>query len=220
MGIASAFAYSMLSKKKLPSKYYDNLDYDDLKKGQYGQLKSGYISSSTPLHSGYGDALYSKSAAGNKWGKTGKDSYGYKKGTGTSGLYIYNDPKVAQQKQQQAYQQQLQATASAAATANTKQLQILQSEKSAISKMMADYSAQVKAQAEAQAKAQKEAAAAAAASSANQSMMGKSANLQIQTASDTPKTAGTQSFKKLKNQFKINPSYNALGTLKSGTLNI
>ena len=51
-------------------------------------------------------------------------------------------------------------------------------------------------------------------------MMGKSANLQLQPASGTPKTAGTQGFKKLKNQFKINPSYNALGTMKSGTLNI
>lgn len=151
----------------------------------------------------------------------GKD--GLKKNYSTAAYYKKDeqDPKIVKmQQQQQAFQQQMQATANASAAANTKQLQIIQSEKSAVSKMMADYSAQVKAQAEAQAKAQKEAAAAAAASSANQSMMGKSANLQLQTASDTPKTAGTQGFKKLKNQFKINPSYNALGTLKSGTLNI
>tara|TARA_R110001606_G_scaffold347944_1_gene497393 strand:- start:83 stop:712 length:630 start_codon:yes stop_codon:yes gene_type:complete len=137
---------------------------------------------------------------------------------------IRNGPATRMAQQQQVYQQQMQATANASAAANTKQLQIIQSEKSAVSKMMADYSAQVKAQAEAQAKAQKEAqkkaAAALAASSANQSMMGKSANLQLQPASGTPKTAGTQGFKKLKNQFKINPSYNALGTMKSGTLNI
>ena len=217
MSKATAFAYSKISEKNLPSEYYDNLTYDDFKEGKYGKLKSGYISSSTPLHSGYGSSLYSKDPkkvttqynpkVGNKYGMT-------------EGLYIYDDPKAKQQQQQQEFQQQLQATADASAAANTEQLQIIQTEKSAVSKMMADYSAQVKAQAEAQAKAQKEAAVAAAASAANQSMMGKSPNLQLQTASDTPKTAGTQGFKKLKNQFKINPSYNALGTMKSGTLNI
>lgn len=153
------------------------------------------------------------------WSGAGKDGLKKKSTTKTANFYDKNaeNPLVTQQK---AFQQQMQASANAAAAANTKQLQIIQSEKSAVSKMMAEYSAQVKAEAEAKAKAQKEATEAAAASSANQSMMGKSANLQLQTASDTPKTAGTQGFKKLNNQFKINPSYNALGTMKSGTLNI
>ena len=127
-------------------------------------------------------------------------------GTGTGGLQKQKDALAAQ----------------AALTAEDikKQLQIVQGEKSAVSKMTQDYTAMLMQETEAKAKAQKEATASAATASANQLMLGKSTNLQLQPASGTPKTAGTQGFKKLKNQFKINPSYNSLGTMKSGTLNI
>ena len=210
-GLAAAFGYDglMRSMGGDTSKYYDVPSFDDYSKGKSAKLKSGYISSRTPLHSGYGAALYSKAATGDKYGRIGKDSYGYKKGTGTPGLYIYNDPKAAEQQRQQAYQQQLQATASRTQSDIAKQLRIVQSEKSAVSKMTSDYTAMLQKEADAKAKAQEEARLAmekqkvgAATSAANQARQGQTANLQIQPASQTPKTGGTKIFKKRKlNQF-------------------
>jgi len=218
MGLASVFAFDQLSKNNLPSQYYNNLDYDDFKKGQYGQLKSGYISSSTPLHSGYGDALYSKPSKKIVTKRNPKVGNTY----GTSpGLYIYNDPKVAQQQQQQAYQQQLQATADASAAANTKQLQILQNERSAISKMTQDYTAMLQKEADAKAKAQEAARISAATSAANQSRSGQTANLQIQPASSTPKTAGTDAFRIRKRRGSDQKQLaSSLNIGQSNTLNI
>ena len=221
MSLSNAFAYSTISKNNLPSEFYNNLSYDDFKKGQYAQLKPGYISSSTPLHSGYGDALYSKASTGNKYGRIGKDSYGYRKGTGTPGLYIYNDPKFVQQQQQQAYQQQLQATAARTQEDIAKQLQIVQSEKSAVSKMTQDYTAMLQEEADRRVKAQEEARVSAATSAANQSRQGQTANLQIQPAFSTPQTAGTQPFKRRKDQFKITkPAYSGLSISQSGMVNV
>lgn len=201
MSIAAAFGYDKLMRSMGggASKYYDVPSFDDYSKGKSAKLKSGYISSSTPLHSGYGDTLYSKASkkiVTRRNPKTG-DTYGM-----SPGLYIYNDPKVAQQQQQQAYQQQLQSTADASAAANTKQLQILQNERSAISKMTQDYTAMLKKEADAKAKAQEEARLAmenqrvgAATAAANQSRSGQAPNLQIQPASSTPLTAGTGAFR-------------------------
>ena len=107
------------------------------------------------------------------------------------------DPKIAaMQQQQQAYQQQLQATANASAAANTKQLQSLQRERSAVSKMTQDYTAMLKKEADAKAKAQEEARVSAATSAANQARQGQTANLQIQPASKTEAKGGTSLFKK------------------------
>ena len=224
MSLAQVFAYGA-AKKIFGSgdlkKYYKQPGYDDYKSGKGFSLKPGYISSSTPLHSGYGDALYSKAAKGNQYGRTGKDSYGYKKGSGFPGLYIYTDPKEAQRQQQQAYQQQLQATADATAADITKQLQIVQSEKSAVSKMTQDYTAMLQKEADAKAKAQEEARVSAATSAANQARQGQTSNLQIQPASSTSKTAGTGAFRIRKkrgaNQQQLASSLN-IG--QSNTLNI
>ena len=162
-------------------------------------LKSGYISSSTPLHSGYGNALYSqdpRKVVTRRNPKVG-NTYGM-----SPGLYIYNDPKVAQQQQQQAYQQQLQATASKSQADIAKQLQIVQREKSAVSKMTQEYTAMLQLEADRRVKAQEEARVSAATSAANQARQGQTSNLQIQPASQTPKTGGTKTFKKRKlNQF-------------------
>ena len=134
-------------------------------------------------------------------------------------MYIYNYPKVAQQQRQDAYQQQLQATAARTQADIAKQLQIVQSEKSAVSKMMAEYTAQLTAEADRKKKADEAARVAAATSAANQSRQGQTANLQIQPASSTPKTAGTQPFKR--RQLQFNPqTYGAVASTKSGTLNI
>ena len=132
------------------------------------------------------------------------------------------DPKIAaMQQQQQTYQQQLQATANASAAANTKQLQILQGEKSAISKMTQEYTAMLQEEADRKVKAQEEARVSAATSAANQSRQGQTANLQIQPASSTPQTAGTQPFKRRKDQFKITkPAYSGLSISQSGMVNV
>lgn len=220
MGLVAAGIFGHMQKDNpLPRQYYNNLSFDDFTKGQYGQLKPGYISSPVPLHSGYGGALYGKKS------KTGPGPYssfyngGSRGDETTPGLYIYNDPKVAQQQQQQAYQQQLQATAAAAAAANTKQLQIIQGEKSAVSKMTQEYTAMLQKEADAKAKAQEAARVSAATSTANQARQGQTSNLQIQPASGTSKTAGTQAFKRRQLQFKPQ-TYGAIASTKSGTLNI
>ena len=223
MSIAAAFGYDSLlrSMKGGTGDYFDVPSFDDYKKGTSAKLKSGYISSSTPLHSGYGNAVYSIAPTGDKYGRIGKDSYGYKKGTGTSGLYIYKDPKAAEQQRQQAYQQQLQDTAARTQADIAKQLKIVQSEKSAVSKMTEDYTKMLQEEADRRAKAEEKARVSAATSAANQARQGQTANLQIQPAASTPQTAGTQPFKRRKDQFKINtPAYSGLSISQSGMVNV
>lgn len=93
-GIAYAFGYDSLLKsmKGGAGKYYNVPNFKDYAKGKKSELKDGYISSSVRLHSGYGRPEYSRSPTGDRYGRTGKDSYGYIKGSGTAGLYIYKDP--------------------------------------------------------------------------------------------------------------------------------
>jgi hypothetical protein len=130
------------------------------------------------------------------------------------------DPRfVAAEQQQQAFQQQLQATAARTQADIAKQLKIVQNEKSAVSKMMEDYSNQLKAEAERKEKVAQAERVAVATSAANQARSGQQSNLQIQPASVAPKTAGTQSFKR--RQLQFNPqTYGSVASIKSGTLNI
>jgi len=201
MSIYSAMLFSGLRSKynsKELKKYYNQpKDYDDYKKSvkkgeQPYTLKEGYISSQTPLHSGYGPALSSTPAIKSKRynPKIGNRDYTI------PGLYIYNDTKVAQQQQQRAYQQQLQATASRSQADIAKQLKIVQNERSAVAKLSADYSKMLKDEADRRVKAQEEAKIAAATTAANQSRQGQTNNVQIQPASQTPRTGGTKVFKK------------------------
>ena len=202
MSIYSSMLFSGLRNqygKGDVKKYYNQpKDYDDFKKSaKKGKnpysLKEGYISSQTPLHSGYGEALFaqpSRQIVTRRNPKVG-NTYGT-----SNGLYIYNDPKVAQQAQQRAYQQQLQATASRTQADIAKQLRIIQNEKSAVAKLSADYSKMLKDEADRRVKAQEEAKIAAATTAANQSRQGQTNNVQVQPASQTPKTGGTKIFKK------------------------
>lgn len=116
-------------------------------------------------------------------------------------------------RKQQEYAAQLQSSADAAAAANRKQLLQIQSEKSAVSKMTEDYTAMLQKEADRRVKAQEKARISAATSAANQARQGQTANLQIQPASSTPQTAGTQAFKRRKDQFKISqrPRYMGIG---------
>ena len=126
-------------------------------------------------------------------------------GTGTGGLQKQKDALAAQ--------------AAITQADIAKQLKIVQSEKSAVSKMTEEYTAMLQKEADAKAKAQEAARVSAATSAANQSRQGQTSNLQIQPASSTSKTAGTQPFKR--RQLQFNPqTYGGVSSMKSGTLNI
>ena len=97
--------------------------------------------------------------------------------------------------QQQQFQAQQAAITQATQSDIAKQLQIVQQEKSAVAKMQEEYAASLKAEADAKRKAQEEQQLALATAQANQARAGRQANLQIQPAGQTPRTAGTQRFK-------------------------
>ena len=97
--------------------------------------------------------------------------------------------------QQQQFQAQQAAITQATQSDIAKQLQIVQQEKSAVAKMQEEYAASLKAEADAKRKAQEEARIALTTAQANQARTGRQANLQIQPAGQTPRTAGTQRFK-------------------------
>jgi hypothetical protein len=79
-----------------------------------------------------------------------------------------------------------------------------------IAKQQADFNA-----------SQEAAAQAGAIAAANQSRSGQTANFQIQPASSTPKTGGTQPFKRRRDQFKISkPNYSGLSISKSEMVNV
>jgi len=106
-----------------------------------------------------------------------------------------DDPGIAIRQQQQQFQAQQAAITQATQSDIAKQLQIVQQEKSAVAKMQEEYAASLKAEADAKRKAQEEAQLALRTSQANQARAGRQANLQIQPAGQTPRTAGTQRFK-------------------------
>ena len=106
-----------------------------------------------------------------------------------------DDPGIAIRQQQQQFQAQQAAITQATQSDIAKQLQIVQQEKSAVAKMQEEYTASLKAKADADRKAQEESRIALATAQANQARAGRQANLQIQPAGQTPRTAGTQRFK-------------------------
>ena len=198
-GIAAAFGYDKMRRSLKGAKdYYAIPSFKDYaKKGKKAELKEGYISSRTPLHSGYGRPEYSQRPGKDKFGRIGKDSYGTIKGSGSAGLYIYKDPGF--QKPAPA------APAPAAApaplmpqiSAASQQYQAdAQALSDKIAKQQADFNASQAAAVKAREIAEQTRVRNFAIQSANQSRSGQTANLQIQPASSTPKTAGTQTFKK------------------------
>ena len=106
-----------------------------------------------------------------------------------------DDPGIAIRQQQQQFQAQQAAITQATQSDIAKQLQIVQQERSAVAKMQEEYAASLKAKADADRKAQEEARIALTTAQANQARAGRQANLQIQPAGQTPRTAGTQRFK-------------------------
>ena len=106
-----------------------------------------------------------------------------------------DDPGIAIRQQQQQFQAQQAAITQATQSDIAKQLQIVQQEKSAVAKMQEEYAASLQAEADAKRKAQEEQQLALTTAQANQARAGRQANLQIQPAGQTPRTAGTQRFK-------------------------
>lgn len=189
--------------------YYDTSN-------QFGdpKLKPGYISSSTPI--GGFKELAQFNIQGN-----------VKKGGGygdPATLFIYEDPSVAANQQlaarQQAFEQGFAQTAAATQSDIAKQLQILQSEKSAITKMTEDYTKMMEAEAAARQKALEDAALAQKVSAANMMRSGVSANLQLGQQTTMPTIGGTQGFRRRSQQFNAPGSYGGLNTMANKTLNI
>ena len=121
--------------------------------------------------------------------------------------------------QQQAESQRQQAAAQSQADI-ARQLKIIQEEKSAVAKMQQDYSDMLIREAEARKKAQEEEKAMFRARQANQAMAGRAGALQIQGAGTTPRTAGTQQFRRRKAQFGTTTPYTGLSTIQSGMVNV
>ena len=101
-----------------------------------------------------------------------------------------------------------------------KQLKIVQGEKSAVSKMMADYSNMLIAEAQRKKEAEEQAARDLQTQRANQAMAGRSGSLQIQPAGSTPRTAGTQQFRRRAVQFGGGTPYTGLSQISSGMVNV
>tara|TARA_A100001201_G_C3992575_1_gene172006 strand:+ start:45 stop:662 length:618 start_codon:yes stop_codon:yes gene_type:complete len=121
--------------------------------------------------------------------------------------------------QQQAEAQRQQSAAQSQADI-ARQLKIVQEEKSAVAKMQQDYSDMLIREAEARKKAQEEEKAMFRARQANQAMAGRAGALQIQGAGTTPRTAGTQQFRRRKAQFGTTTPYTGLSKIQSGMVNV
>ena len=100
------------------------------------------------------------------------------------------------------------------------QLKILQGEKSSIAKMQNEYSQMLIKEAERRKQAEEDARVALQSQRANRMMEGQSANLQIQGAGTTPRTGGTQQFRRRAIQQGTTSPYTGLSKIKSGMVNV
>ncbi len=99
------------------------------------------------------------------------------------------------------------------------QLKILQSEKSALTKAQESYSNMLMEEANRRKEAEEKARQEAASLKINQGMSNRSGVLQIRPASSTPRTGGTEGFKRRTQQFGKTSPYKGLSTIKSGMVN-
>ena len=176
--------------------------------------REGYVFSTSP---------YAPSAEYESAGYQGKGYIGSGRGQESSDFYLFKkkpdrmaELRAEQQRlagiQQQAYETQQADIA--------KQLKIVQEEKSAVSKMQQEYSNMLIAEAEAKKKAQEEERIALQTARANTAMAGRSGALQIQSAGTTPRTGGTQQFRRRISQFGAASPYKGLSTIQSGMVNV
>ena len=102
-----------------------------------------------------------------------------------------------------------------------KNLKIVQEEKSAVSRLMEDYTALTIKEAEARRKAQEEAQTALKTSTQNRLMEGRSASLRINPTESGPRTGGgSQQFRRRLSQFGATAPYKGLNLIAPGAVNI
>ena len=102
-----------------------------------------------------------------------------------------------------------------------KNLKIVQEEKSAVSKLMEDYTALTIKEAEARRKAQEEAQTALRTQTQNRLMEGRSASLRINPTESGPRTGGgSQQFRRRLSQFGATAPYKGLNLIAPGAVNI
>ncbi len=99
------------------------------------------------------------------------------------------------------------------------QLKILQSEKSSLTKAQESYSNMLMEESNRRKEAEEKARQEAATLKINQGMANRSGVFQIRPASSTPRTAGTEGFKRRTQQFGTTSPYKGLSTIKSGMVN-
>ena len=153
-----------------------------------------------------------------------KVGMGYRRGTAERQVPIFGrDPKAAEEdlrKEQARLAGIQQATFEKQQADIASQLKIIQGEKSAVAKMQEDYSNMLLAEADRKKKADEDARLALQAQRANRMMEGIGGNLQIQPAGSTPRTAGTQQFRRRALQQGTTSPYMGLSTIQSGMVNV
>lgn len=155
-------------------------------------------------------------------------TYRYNKGRGNQGSATFNVPVFGQTEdellgpireearrlsaeQTQLFEEQKYGIA--------EQLKILQSEKSSLTKAQESYSNMLIEEANRRREAEEKARQEAAALKINRGMANRSGALQIRPASGTPRTGGTEGFKRRTKQFGTASPYKGLSTIKSGMVN-
>jgi hypothetical protein len=185
------------------------------------RLPSAFLSDPTGYT--FTTSPYAPTAEYESTGYTGQGMQGSGRGASPATFYLFKkkpdrfaELQAEQQRlagiQQQAYETQQADIA--------KQLKIVQEEKSAVSKMQQEYSNMLIAEAEAKKKAQEEERIALQTARANTAMAGRSGALQIQSAGTTPRTGGTQQFRRRISQFGTASPYKGLSTIQSGMVNV
>ena len=151
-------------------------------------------------------------------------SKGYRRGFGDIQIPIFGrDPAAAEadlRKEQARLAGIQQATFEKQQADIASQLKIIQGEKSAVAKMQEDYSNMLLAEADRKKKADEDARLALQAQRANRMMEGIGGNLQIQPAGSTPRTAGTQQFRRRALQQGTTSPYMGLSKIQSGMVNV
>ena len=196
---------SLLGRPALPEKFFNGKD-----------LKPGYISSATPI-TGL-QLQYEREATPDRRRANKHGGYTI---PGQPGLYIYKDPaKVAEERTLAIFEKQA-AEAEAYRTETMKIAEQAKSERTAAEKMMEDYRNMLIQEADTKRAAQEQADIALRTSTANLAMSGRTPNLQIAPASQTPQTAGTQPFKRRRLMMQsVSPLSSSLNIGLSNALNI
>jgi hypothetical protein len=125
--------------------------------------------------------------------------------------------KAAQEKAQREMQESYQKQQADIA----KNLKIVQEEKSAVSRLMEDYTAMTIKEAEARKKAEEDRRTALKTSTQNRLMEGQSASLRIGSSESVPRTGGgSQQFRRRLSQFGATAPYKGLNLIAPGAVNI